>query len=106
MNQRFINRALFAAAVVVVAGCEQEVVEQVQVVRPIKILTIERLASGQTLEFPGEVDATENADLSFEVAVRIIELVVREGQDIAAGELVARLDPADYQSQVDQAQAL
>lgn len=105
LKYQTISFSVLVSVGVFISGCEQEVVEQVPVVRPIKILTIEGLASGETLEFPGEIDAAENADLSFEVAGRIIELVVREGQEVAAGELVARLDPADYQSQVDQAQA-
>jgi len=102
-----MDKSLFAAlpCTLLIAACGEEPVEQVEVVRPIKILTLSGLSGGETLEFPGEVDATENADLSFEVAGRIIEFPVIEGQNVTAGELVARVDPADYQSALDQAQA-
>ena len=61
--------------------------------------------AGEVLEYPGEVEAAESADLSFEVAGRIVELLVVEGQNVSVGEVLVQLDPADYQSAVDQAQA-
>lgn len=86
-------------------GCKQEVSEAPPIVRPIKILTIDETLGGRTLQYNGTIEAGEFADISFEVPGRIIELSLTEGQDVDKGELLARLDPADYQSRLAQAQA-
>lgn len=86
-------------------GCSEEVAEQAPVVRPINILTVGGLTGGGTLSYPGEIRPTQNADLAFEVPGRLIELPVLAGEDVQAGQQLARLDPADYQSSVSQAQA-
>jgi len=43
--------------------------------------------------------------MSFRVSGRIIEIPVREGEEIRRGQLIARLDPKDYQIAVNQARA-
>jgi RND family efflux transporter MFP subunit len=86
-------------------GCGEEVVEQASVVRPINILTVGGLTRGEALNYPGEIRPIQNADLAFEVPGRLIELPVLAGEDVQAGQQLARLDPADYQSTVSEAQA-
>ena len=43
--------------------------------------------------------------MSFRVSGRIIELPIKEGEEIRKGQLIARLDPKDYQIAVNQARA-
>ena len=45
------------------------------------------------------------AQLTFRVAGEITELPVRPGAEVKQGELIARLDPTDYQLAVDQGKA-
>jgi HlyD family secretion protein len=52
----------------------------------------------------GEVVPVKQATLSFEVAGRLAELLVSEGDKVEAGQTVARLDPTDWQQGVDEAQ--
>lgn len=52
-----------------------------------------------TLRLSGNIEAHESL-VSFKVAGRIVELPVREGQVVAAGTLLARLDDTDYRAQV------
>ncbi|MGI9248309.1 MAG: efflux RND transporter periplasmic adaptor subunit [Woeseiaceae bacterium] len=87
------------------AACEKEAVEAPEVVRPVRILTISSLQGGETLSYPGEIQGAQNAELAFEVAGRLIELPAEEGIEVTEGQLLARLDPADYQSALDAAQA-
>ena len=87
------------------AGCQREEVEREPVVRPVRIMTIGDAGAGQTLVFSGSIRAGDTAELGFEVPGRIVELPVNEGQQVSQGDLIARLDPADFQSQVDQAEA-
>ena len=44
--------------------------------------------------FLGQVEATSDASLSFELSGRLADLTVQEGQSVTKGELLARLDTA------------
>ena len=58
-----------------------------------------------SLRFPGRVRAAQRADLTFNVPGQVIELPVEEGQLINKGDLVARLDDANYKIQMRSALA-
>ena len=86
------------------AGCSEEVAEQAPVVRPINILTVGGLTGGGTLSYPGEIRPTQNADLAFEVPGRLIELPVLAGEDVQAGQQLARLPSSSHRSRPPQMQ--
>ncbi len=87
-------------------ACGQDApVEQAEVARPIKMMSIGEGAGTRTLEVPGSVSAAQSADLSFEVSGRMLARIVEEGQLVEAGEVVAKLDPRDYVAQRDGARA-
>jgi len=100
-----VSLAVLGFCTAFLAACEKEAVETPEVVRPIRILTISGLQGGETLSYPGEIQGAQNAELAFEVAGRLIELPVDEGVDVSQDQLLARLDPADYQSGLDAARA-
>jgi len=81
-------------------SCAQKEEEKAEVIagRPIKLLTIGSNLSGQTRTLPGTVRATERVDLAFQVAGPLIELPVREGQRVKRGDLVARINPQDFET--------
>jgi RND family efflux transporter MFP subunit len=88
------------------AGCaEEQVAVDEPVVRPVKVLELVGSDSGTTREFPGRVRAAQRAELSFEVAGKLQELPVREGQLLEQGDLVAKLDDRDFASALKSAQA-
>jgi RND family efflux transporter MFP subunit len=91
--------ALFAG------GCEKQPAEQPTVVRPVKILTIEAGGSAGRREYPATIKATQQADMGFEVPGRMEEFLVKEGQLVRKGDLLARLDDRDYQSELEKARA-
>lgn len=93
------------AGMLLLAACERPVEERAPVVRPVRIMTIGGPASGRKLSYAGQIRAGETADLGFEVPGRIVEFLVLEGQAVAKGDLLARLDPADFQSALNQADA-
>jgi RND family efflux transporter MFP subunit len=89
-----------------ISACGQEApVEQAEVARPIKMMSIGEGAGNRTLEVPGSVSAAQSADLSFEVSGRMLARIVEEGQVVEAGEVVAKLDPRDYVAQRNAARA-
>jgi RND family efflux transporter MFP subunit len=80
-----------------IGACGPEApVEQAEVARPIKMMTLGEGVGNRTLEVPGSVSAAQSADLSFEVSGRMLARIVEEGQIVDAGEVVAKLDPRDY----------
>lgn len=62
-------------------------------------------AGGVLLESKGYIVPARQILVSPEVSGRVIELHVVEGKRVAKGEVLARLDPKDYQDDVDRAEA-
>ena len=91
---------LLAVAILSVA-CGGEAPEPPVVVRPVKTLVFGSAGFGSGLEYSGVVQAAREAELSFEVPGRIISFPVVEGQRVGRGTLLARLDPRDYQTNLD-----
>ena len=68
--------------------------------------TIVQLQEGQaSVTLTGEVRARFRADLSFRVSGRAIARFVDVGSHVEAGQLLARLDPAEQRADVDAATA-
>jgi RND family efflux transporter MFP subunit len=97
--------ALVGFALSFLTACEKEVEESAEVARPVRMLTITTLTGGESLSYPGEILGVQNAELAFEVPGRMVELPAEEGIEVTEGQLLARLDPADYQANLDAAQA-
>lgn len=99
-------RFLFVLATlpIILLGCGEEAVEPPQVVKPVKTIHVTGFGEGE-ITFPATIEAGEKVLMSFRVSGRIIELPVREGQEIQKGQLIARLDPNDYQIVVNEARA-
>jgi RND family efflux transporter MFP subunit len=74
-------------------------------VRPIKIGTVGVAEFGARPEFPGVLSSAQQAQVAFEVAGRLVELNVIEGQAAKAGDVLAKLDPRDFQSALDAVKA-
>jgi RND family efflux transporter MFP subunit len=90
------------------AGCEKAeppAAEAPDVSRPAEILEVTAAALRSDLRFPGRVRAVQRVELAFNVPGQIIEYPVNEGQEIAAGGLIARLNPADYETALAAARA-
>ena len=63
-------------------------------------------ASGQTaLQFPGKVKAAQDISLAFRVSGTIRKIYVEDGARVREGQLLAELDPTDYQVQLDATEA-
>ena len=85
-----------AALMITACGKEQETPAP-EIVRPVKMIAVGSDQSGFSRSFPGRVRASQRVDLSFQVAGTLIDLPVREGQQIKSGDMIARLDPRDFE---------
>ena len=81
----------------ILAACTEEAPLPPPDSRPVKTMLVGGDIAGDYRQFPGVVDAIQRADLSFRVQGKITEILVREGDMVEKGQLLARLDPTDYQ---------
>lgn len=91
---------------VAAAGCgKDEPAEDKAVARPVKTLTIGGLDGGGWREYLGTVKAAQRVEMAFEVPGRIVDFLVREGEKVEKGTVLARLDDRDYVARLDMANA-
>jgi multidrug efflux pump subunit AcrA (membrane-fusion protein) len=82
-------------------GCRRvgpSAAESAAVSRPAETPQVAAAALRPDLGFPGRVRAVRGVDLGFNGPGRIIAFAVSGGQSLPAGALIARLDPADYET--------
>ena len=60
--------------------------------------------ASQELYYSGTIEST-NSELAFQVAGRVLQVLVDEGQAVKKDQVLAILDTSDYQANVDQARA-
>jgi len=98
--------AVFLAVSTLLVSCGGDKVEQApQPVRPVKIFTVEGAGGEALRRFPGTVQASQRADVAFRVAGVLQEMPAKEGDNVSQGQLLARLDPTDFQIALDDRQA-
>lgn len=96
---------LALGASLLLAGCGQEPEAQAPQPRPVRVVTVEKGEGGQLVSFTGEVLAQDEASLAFRVSGRMIERSVNVGDQVKAGQIVARLDPQNALNTLRSAQA-
>lgn len=77
----------------------------VETSRPAAIHEIGAAEFGSGLRFPGRVRAVQRAELAFNVPGQIVAFPVAEGEAVAAGELIAQLDPVSFETRLSAARA-
>ena len=71
---------------------------------PSDLLTVEPRALRQTLAASGSLRAYSQASVKARVAGEVSEVLVREGEAVRAGQVLVRMDSADYRSRQAQAE--
>lgn len=94
-----------AVLILALGACREDAPEPPERVRSVKTVVVAEVAGAAEREIGGVVAAVQQADLSFPVAGTIERVMVTEGTSIAAGTLLARLDPEPFQLAVSGAQA-
>ena len=95
---RFAASALALALIAPLSGCGEEPPPTAPVARPVKILELGAAGAESAREFPGEITASQNADIGFEVAGKLIAFPVKESQRVERGDVLAKLDPRDFEA--------
>ena len=92
-------RAILASTFLplILTACTEEAPLPPPESRPVKTILVGGVSAGDFRQFPGVVDAIQKADLSFRVQGKITEILVREGDTVKQDQVLAKLDPTDYQ---------
>jgi len=102
------KRTIFSFVLLVllfVQGCSEEPGMKVDVIRPVSSILVVESSAEQSRTLPGKVQAAEQVDLSFQVSGPLVDLPVSKGQDVKKGQLLAKIDPRDFQSRLKAAEA-
>lgn len=98
------NRWLLAAVIGLgLAGCGGGGQEEASL-RPVLVARPEP-APGTARSFPGEVRARAEAPLAFRVGGKLLRREVDVGDRVATGQLLATIDPGDFEAQAQAAEA-
>jgi len=97
--------SILSAAVLALSGCSEEKAETKAIVRPVKVVEIAAIDTSRTLSYSGTVRARTEMNLGFRVNGKITERLVNIGQRVKSGDLLARIDPSDYELALTSAKA-
>ena len=98
---RIIAAVLIAVSI---AGCDKKQAQE-PAPRPVRTVTVERSADGETVSLTGQIRAKNEVSLAFRLDGRMLERPVNVGDVLKPGQIVARLDPQNQQSALRSAQA-
>lgn len=104
MGKRCPGMFLLAMALLLV-GCRETPDEKKDTVQLVKVFHIEGPEDVAKRSFPGIVEASQKADLSFSIAGQLIQFSVKEGDQVQQGQLIAKLDPTEYKIAVEEAES-
>lgn len=71
----------------------------------VQLFTVKNSDAMSIQDFPGRVVAAEEVNLSFKVSGTLTHVYAKEGSRISKGQLIAEMDPRDYQIQLDATKA-
>jgi RND family efflux transporter MFP subunit len=74
-------------------------------IRNLRVMEVGEVASLQGGQVPGRARSADEVDLAFDVSGTLIERPVNVGTTVKQGDLIARLDPRDFQANVRAAEA-
>lgn len=95
---------MLVSAALILAACSKPAPEPAPV-RSVKLITVGQSEQQAHTQYAGKVTARTETNLGFRVAGKILSRPVIAGQAVQKGQLLAELDPADYELAAAAAQA-
>jgi len=86
-------------------GDDGQETAEAEVIRGLKAFKVSESANSMARRYPSVVNPAKDSLLSFEVGGQLLEIDLEEGQRVAAGDVLAELDPRSLTLQVEQSQA-
>ncbi len=105
MRVYYLRITILIITTLIVSCDKTQPLEVKEPLRPVRTI-IATAGDGITgRDFPGVVVAQNKADLSYRVSGKITELLVREGDKVKSGQIIARLDQTDFKIDLEDKQA-
>ena len=102
----FKKLTALAIGLVLLSGCEQTTSDTEEaILRPVRTVTVEPASISRLHEFPAVVEANRSSDLSFKVSGELIEILVKEGDKVVEGQVLAKLNDTDIKLELDEAKS-
>ena len=101
MIKRFF---LLLMPLLVAAGCDHRA-EKAQSTKSVLVAEAQSVDGNQIISFPGRAKAVEEINLSFRISGPIAKILVREGDYVKSGDVLAVMDDRDYKTQLSAVQA-
>lgn len=92
-----IIRLLFLAVLMFQFGCKKKEETKVELIRPVKALQAQTAADLLSKGLPAVSAEHREVDLSFRVSGPLVKLTIEEGTAVKKGQLIAEIDPRDYE---------
>lgn len=103
MIQRIYTLILLIFTAFILTACLSESESEKppeKIIRPVKLITITDQSSQHIHTFSATVEAVNEAELAFRVSGQVIKRPVRAGEEVKKGDLIAQLDPKEYETQL------
>ena len=84
---------------------EQQKTQTKEPLRPVRTILASASNGIAGRDFPGIVIAENRADIAFRVSGKLKELLVKEGEKVVKGQVIARLDQTDFKIELKDKQA-
>lgn len=101
---RIVRTAILLMLIVMISGCKEKNIAPKQA-QYVKTTTAESVGEESMVSYPGKTKASETVSPSFKVSGTLARVYVKEGDYVKKGQLIAQLDPRDYEVQLAATQA-
>lgn len=105
LRQIGLGSSLLLGLAVLLSGCQTSEPPAEVVIRPIRAMKVGNLEALEQRSFPGRAQAAQEVDLSFRIEGPLIARPVRVGNEVETGDLIARIDPRDFEVRLRTAEA-
>ena len=88
------------------SACFEETIEtEEEIIPTVKIITVRDVQETIFRQFPAEVEANKDSHLGFRVSGELNQFFVKSGDHVTKNQLLATLDPIDFQVRLDEGKA-
>ena len=100
-----LRPTVFLPIAALLIACEPKIDTATQDVRPVRTLTVDKREAGVPVVLIGRIEAEDEVVLAFRISGRILESDLKMGDQVQAGQLVARLESQNELNALRAAQA-
>lgn len=98
--------SLAVVAIVLLAACKTEDDSEADLPsRPVRAVTVTEQTLGNTVTLAGTIESQVQVNLGFRIGGRVLDRLVDVGDQVDAGQVLARLDPEDEENGLAAAEA-